>query len=439
MTMENTDVIIIGAGSAGITAAHTLSGKLDTIILEANADRIGGRVYSSLTWPDETCDLGASWITHELINPLTDFVEKHHIKVVQSELLNFGLRDAQGKPLSDDEIAALFALFEEIYVAVKEEAEEREGNGEVDCAASDAFERAIASRNLSRDEELGVRYFLNYSVAEPNASDVDKLSLYRWDDDLIFAQAALAVFPNGYVEIFEKMAKDLDIRMNHVVTEICRDRDGVTVRTSNGNEFRASYAIVTLPHGVLKHGVNEGSLKFEPALPQRKVDAINRLETGLSDKFYFRFDECFWEKDKDMVNLVDPDGNGAWSTWINFYRYTGRNVLACFNRTEHAKRLQSMSDDAVIDEAMQVITRVYGPRSRPQMQRSHWGTDPFSRGTLAYVPPGASSDDFTMLGLPTGRICFAGDSTVAAYHGTVFAAYLSGVREATRILYRLAT
>lgn len=69
------------------------------------------------------------------------------------------------------------------------------------------------------------------------------------------------------------------------------------------------------------------------------------------------------------------------------------------------------------------------------MQRSRWKADPFACGTLAYVPPGASSSDFVTLSLPVGRLCFAGDSTVAEYHGTVFAAYLSGVREGWRVLY----
>ena len=69
------------------------------------------------------------------------------------------------------------------------------------------------------------------------------------------------------------------------------------------------------------------------------------------------------------------------------------------------------------------------------MQRSHWGTDPFSRGTLAYVPPSASANDFVAMSLPAGRVNFAGDSTIAEYHGTVMAAYLSGVREGFRVLY----
>jgi monoamine oxidase len=431
--MEKADVIVIGAGAAGITAAHTIGRELDTIVLEAR-DRIGGRVHSSRAWPDETVDLGASWLTHALINPLTDVIEKYGIKLRDSNLLNFSLRTADGNKLSEDDIAKLFLLYFDIYAEVKENAEEYEGNGETDRGTKAEFERVLASRSLSREDELGVRFFFNFAIAEPNASDLDKLSLFHWDDDLIFVQAAMAVFPNGYVEVFEKLAKKLDIRLGHVVTDITRDKDGVTV-TANGKKFRASYAIVSIPHGVLKGGLHDGSLKFSPDLPARKRAAIERLETGLSDKFYFRFPKCFWGKKRNLVNRIDPEGDGAWSTWVNFYKYTHKPVLMCFNRTEHAKRLESMSDDEVIDEAMKVIERAYGPQPRPTLQRSRWGADPFSRGTLAYVPPNASANDFVTMSLPVGRVYFAGDSTIAEYHGTVMAAYLSGVREGLRVLY----
>lgn len=433
--MEKTDVLVIGAGAAGLAAARTIGDVLDTIVLEARTDRIGGRVWSSHAWPEATVDLGASWMTHALINPLADLVEKRGIKIHESELLNFSLRTADGHPVPEEKIAELFLLYLDIYAEVKENAEEYQGNGEPDRGASAEFESVLASRKLSREDELGVRFFFNYTIAEPNASDLDKLSLYRWDDDLIFAQAAIALFPKGYKQVIDDLAKGLDIRMGHVVCEIIRHDDGVTVKTADGKELRAAHAIVTLPHAVLKGGLKDGTLKFTPQLPRRKVEAINRLETGLSDKFAFRFPERFWDADADLVNRIDPTGDGAWSTWINVYKYSGEPLLMCFNRTEDAERLEKMSDDEVIDEAMAVIEKAYGPQPRPQLQRSRWKADPFARGTLAYVPPGASSDDFVTMSLPVGRVCFAGDSTIAEWHGTVMAAYLSGVREATRVLY----
>lgn len=434
--MEKTDVLVVGAGASGIAAAHTLRDYLDTIVLEARPDRVGGRVHSSRAWPDATVDLGASWLTHMLINPLTKIIEEHGIEMRPSELLDFTLRTANGDRIPDDKVAEWFLLYGDIYAEVKQSAEKLMAAGEPDRDAGAEFERVLAARRLQRDDELGVRFFFNFSIAEPNATDLDKLSLFHWDDDLIFVQAALAAFPHGYVQILEELAQGLDIRLGHVVSEIFRDDGGVTVRTTDGKEFRASYAIVTLPHGVLKAGLREGSLTFTPELPRRKLDAIERLETGLSDKFCFRFPEVFWDDSPDLDNRIDPAGDGAWSTWINVHKLTGKPMIMCFNRTEHAARLESMTDDEVIDEAMSVIEKAYGAQPRPQMQRSRWKADPFARGTLAYVPPGATADDFVTLGVPVGRLCFAGDSTVAEWHGTVFAAYLSGLREASRVLYR---
>jgi len=118
------------------------------------------------------------------------------------------------------------------------------------------------------------------------------------------------------------------------------------------------------------------------------------------------------------VNLVDPNGAAPGAPGSTSTSTPASRSWPAFNRTGHAERLEKLTDDQVIDEAMAVIETFYGgPRSRPVMQRSHWGADPFTCGTLAYVPPGASSADFVTLGLPVGRLGFAGDSTVAEVHG----------------------
>jgi hypothetical protein len=93
----------------------------------------------------------------------------------------------------------------------------------------------------------------------------------------------------------------------------------------------------------------------------------------------------------------------------------------------------------VIDIAMQVLRKQYG-RSIPDpigMQRSHWGADPFTGGTVPHVPPGASGADYDLLGTPVGPLGFAGDSTTSEVPTLVFGAYLTGQREASRILSQL--
>src|SRR6185295_4526034 len=89
----------------------------------------------------------------------------------------------------------------------------------------------------------------------------------------------------------------------------------------------------------------------------------------------------------------------------------------------------------VIKEAMTVLRAEFGERIPDpiDMQRSKWLADPFAHGTLVHIPPGQTTENHRILGRPVGRLHFAGDSTNAELPGTVFGAFLSGVREAERI------
>lgn len=121
---------------------------------------------------------------------------------------------------------------------------------------------------------------------------------------------------------------------------------------------------------------------------------------------------------------------------MNFYLYTKVPILMCFNRTEHALALERMTDEEVIEEAMVVLRNEYGAKAtRPlRMKRSRWLMDPFAQGTLPYVKPGSSTSVYDVLARPVGRLRFAGDSTQREFNGMVLGAFLSGVREAEKLL-----
>src|SRR5262249_18395961 len=147
----------------------------------------------------------------------------------------------------------------------------------------------------------------------------------------------------------------------------------------------------------------------------------------------------------DCVGRVAPTPDGRWSIWINMYKYTldprrpvkpGKPTLLVFNRGEHAWRLEHVGDTQVMDEAMAVLRRAYG-KGIPDpldLQRSCWGMDPFSLGSLPHIPPGSTGADFDLLAAPVaGCLHFAGDSTHRDLPGLVLGAYLSGRRAARRI------
>ena len=421
---------------SGIAAAWSLAqAGINSIVLEGRPDRIGGRIWSSHKWTEAPCDMGASWVTHMNINPLVEVARANKIKLASSELMNLTLTQANGKRLSDEETAETMALYFELYGRVKLSAERRSRRGQPDIPASGEFARGLKEMKLSGQQGLNVKFFLNYSIAEPCASDLDDLSLYNWDDDYTQVMLKLAVVPSGYVRIAEALATGLDIRRGHVASHVQQDAEGVTVTTNRG-EFHAPYAVVTLPHGVLAKGPGEaGRVKFSPQLPDWKRAAIGRVRTGLSDKFYFLFPNVFWKSNRDTLGRIDEKGAGRWSTWINFHRYTKLPILMCFNRNEHALALEKMTDREVIDEAMKVLRAEFGAGTPEpiKMQRSSWHSDPLAGGTLPHLPPGATSADFDILARPVGRLRFAGDSTHAELPGEVLGAFLSGVREASKL------
>jgi monoamine oxidase len=432
------EVLIIGAGMAGVAAGSVLRSKgINPIVLEGRPDRIGGRIWTNNHWPDAPVDLGASWLTHVTFNPLAKIAQATGIKTVPSDLLNLTLSEADGYILPESQVEDIFALYLSTYAQVKAISQERIARRLRDVPASVAFNQVIAEERLSLANRQKLGFFLNFAIKEPEASPLTDLSLNNWDNDLVFVQIALAVFPQGYVQLVNHFAAGLDIRLNHVVSEIAYGPDGVCVSTNQGT-FRAPHAIVTLPHGVL----NSNAVRFCPPLPGWKRGAINRLHTGLSDKFYFRFPVRFWNPEPDTLGRIAETEDSPWSTWFNFYKYTqGIPMLMAFNHGKYALQLERMTDTQVIDAAMRVLRKQYGS-SIPNplgMQRSHWSADSFARGTIPHIPPGASGADYVRMGQPVGPLRFAGDSTIEEFPTLVMGAYLSGVREAIYILGLLSS
>ena len=432
---QRSDVIVIGAGMAGVSAARTLKeldGDLEVIVLEGR-DRIGGRIHTYHEWPEAPIDLGASWVSHLTINPLGVIAKEQNIKLADSDLMNVNLREAGGRELTPAETDTTMARFFEAYGLVKWRAEERREAGKRDSDVGSEFKRALKKLKLRGQARLNVEYFINMSIAEANATDLENLSLYEWEDDYVETMIRAAVVPDGYVLFVEALAHGLDIRHNHIVSCIEHDKDGVTVKTNRG-DFNARYAVVTLPHAVLAGG----SVKFAPKLPAWKRKAIASVGVGVSDKFYFLFPERFWTSDQDFLGRVDEKGEGRWSTWVNFHKYTGLPILMCFNRSKHALALEKMSDEDVIKEAMKVLRKAYKKVKVPwplKMKRSTWFADPFSQGTIPYIPPRSSTSVYDTLARPVGRLRFAGDSTQREFNGMVLGAFLSGVREAEKLMF----
>ena len=234
------------------------------------------------------------------------------------------------------------------------------------------------------------------------------------------------------------LARNLDIRLNHIVQRIARDPGGVTLtvtapRAAPG-AWRARMALITAPLGVLKRG----SIAFEPSLPFAKQQSIERLGMGLLNKCYLVFPAAFWD-DATLLGYVS-ERKGEWAEWLNLRVLLGVPALLGFNAASYASALEKQSDDQIIESAMQTLRRLYGA-DIPQpidYRITRWASDPFAFGSYSYIAAGASPEDYDSLAQPVGeQLFFAGEHTQRDYPATVHGAYLSGERAANEILAAL--
>jgi len=176
-----------------------------------------------------------------------------------------------------------------------------------------------------------------------------------------------------------------------------------------------------------------GDVEFSPPLPADKQQAIDRIGMGLLNKLYLLFDDMFWD-DVTLIDYVSPSGDSMWE----FYNLNdfGKPIILGFTAGDHARQLEQVSDDEIINEAMEILQQMYGDETLQPIDyvRTSWASDPFAKGAYSYIGVGTTESDYAALAAPVmDRVFFAGEATYIDYLATVNGAYLSGLREAERI------
>lgn len=420
--MPQHDVIIIGAGMAGVGAARALADAgRDVIVLEAR-DRLGGRVWSQ-PWGAATLDFGANWIHGTEGNPLTELAQRFGVQLVPTDAERFVLYDAQGRRVADRRIAAGEAALSEWLGTLAEQGP--------DVSLAEAIQRSLPEAGLSAQAQADLPVWLRFLVQDEYAADPADLAsnFAHLDDDFDGPDATL---PQGYGQLVRGLAQGLEVSLGQVVRAI--DYSGAQVLVSTQSDtWQAQRAIVTLPLGVLK----AGTVRFTPELPARKQQAIQRLGFGLLNKLVLRFPSVFWDRQADAIGVLSADPALAAYGFINVHRYTGEPILAWYVGAQYARDLEALPDAEVAASALRALRTVYGA-GIPQPEAWHytrWSQDPFALGAYSYLAVGATGADRDALAEPlAGRLYFAGEATWKPHSATVHGALLSGQRAAQAIL-----
>jgi monoamine oxidase len=429
-TPREVEVIVIGAGIAGLTAARDLSiDGYDVLVLEAR-DRIGGRIWTSqeLGIP---IDLGASWIHGFEDNPIARLARRHGIDILRTDISsvtparfrNMALYDEEGRRLTDPEIVEMSDMMADYleFISLKQ----KEG---VEMSLFAVEEEFAAAQNYTpaqlRRLNFIARTYLEHEWAGPRS----QVSLLEYDKALHFAGHD-RVFPGGYSQVTEKLAGDSKILLGHEVRQIDYTGYLVDVLTNHGS-YHAYQVLVTVPLGVLQ----AGKIAFNPSLPRTKREAIRKTRMGVFNKVFLKFDKVFWDADFELIGYM---GDGDWPEIINFHKITGNPVLLAFSAGATGAANESLPDAEIVKSLMDCLRKMYGENiPEPSgFQVTRWNSDPFSLGSYSYTPVGSKQSYRRQIGMPVeNKVFFAGEATSQFFPATVHGAFLSGVRAAYEIM-----
>jgi monoamine oxidase len=414
MSTPDADVIVIGAGAAGLTAARDLRrAGWNVLCLEAR-DRIGGRI---LTIHDPLTavpvELGAEFV-HGRPSQIWDIVGEARLAV----------RETSGRMVSaTDSGGDMDRVLEDVKQRGGEEPDESflsfaEGGNyaPVDRLAASAY---VEGFNAARKERIGVA-----SLGQ------DERAADSIDGECGFHIAA------GY----DALALALDcgsVRLNSIVEAVEWRRGSASVKVRSALDdhretLRAERVVITVPLGVLQ----AGAIRFDPE-PAHILEAAKALEFGQAVRVTLRFDRAFWEGTErfagaSFIFSEEPVFPTWWTT-----RPVVAPVITGWSAGPKADALLGKSKTEVIAAALGSLGRIVGrPPARLENAWFHdWHADPFARGAYSYVPAGALPARRRLAEPVEDTLYFAGEATdLLGYGGTVHGAVASGNRAAGQIL-----
>ncbi len=414
---SESDVIIIGAGAAGLSAAKELTRCGLTYTVLEGSHRIGGRAYSEEISPGVWFDLGCAWQVGGSTNPFVAIadglgitLDKDHSDLFTLEKHRF---QRNGGPLNDDQRANCVRYYDDSHKAIANAAEQGQ-----DVAIADV---------IDLDNEFAPPFLGNIGMSW--GLDVDLVSTA----DFASAIGELGFQAlHGYGNLVAAWGADVQVSLNTRVERIDWSGHGVAVETPKG-AIRGRTVLSTVSTGILA----SGDILFTPNLPDWKTEAINKLPMGTENKMGVYFD----------ADVFGADGRGHYSTWNDDGNAAkvdasvmGLNTAVVFVGGRHGVWLEKQGQQACHDFAVDRIADIFGNDIRKHVNRSivtAWETEPWTRGSWACARPGQAHQRANLERSVDERLFFAGEATVYGGQGTCHGAYQSGIRAAQEIAGQL--
>lgn len=428
---HDADVLVLGAGAAGLMAARRLSeAGMQVLVVEAR-DRVGGRILTqhSPTFP-RPIEVGAEFI-HGRPKQIFEVIKEANLPYYEVAGERWCLKEDILFPCDD-----LDDTFERVLH--KMNADRRDIS----------FQEYLDSQEVNdttRQHLLG--YIEGFEAAYPNRISVQALirehrAAHATEGDRAFR------LNHGYGSLLEVLTEEFkaSVKLGSPVQGVRWEKETVEFECSE-EKLRARRAIITLPLSVLQ----AKAVRFEPGL-EVKSRALSLLEMGHVTRIAFQFRERFWE---DIS--VDIGGETRFLGDLGFLHSRAEvfpvwwsmmperaPMLVAWSAGPHALSPRFKDEGAIVEAAIDTLAlllhvKPYEVRDMVVAPHFHnWNSDPYTAGGYSYALVGGA-DAFAELAEPLeGTLFFAGEATMSDGHnGTVHGALASGERAAKEVLQSL--
>ena len=427
----NADVVVIGAGAAGLSAARNLAGRsLRVILLEAR-DRIGGRVWSNPSVRTSVpAELGAEFIhgrAEETMALLRDAGTKAVGTGEQSWICG---EDGVLRRDNDDFISAT-RIFDKARTLAHDESVDR-------------FLQRFDDDTAMRDTVQAARAFVEgFDAADPAIASVRAIAAeLRSGVDYASARPL-----GGYWRMFEHLrdacaAAGVRSCLSTIVRRISWRPGAVAVDVESGwgetRTIHARAAVVTLPVGVLRHSGDETAVAFDPELPTTKREALASIEMGHVVRVVLGFRTAFWERiqngryrDSAFFRCIGQPFAAYWTQLP-----VRSDLIVAWAGGSKATALGGPPREELIGRALDGFGTLLGEQAlaREEFEEGamhDWGRDPCSRGAYSYVTVGGGGARAALAAPVDDTLFFAGEATSHdGQGGTVNGALKTGERAA---------
>uniref|UniRef100_A0A4W4HBL8 [histone-H3]-N(6),N(6)-dimethyl-L-lysine(4) FAD-dependent demethylase n=1 Tax=Electrophorus electricus TaxID=8005 RepID=A0A4W4HBL8_ELEEL len=438
---HNKKVLVIGAGASGLAAARQLKNfGLQVVVVEAR-ERIGGRVWDD-TSLGVTVGRGAQIVNGCVNNPIALMCEQLGVKMHKLSERCEILQD-RGQSTDPAVDKRMDFHFNAILDVVSEWRKDKTQNQDVPLGEKiqEVYKTFLQESGLrfSELEEKVLQFHLS-NLEYACASPLDQVSARSWDHNEFFAQFTgdHTLLTQGYSTPLHHLAQGLDIHFNRPVQAIDYSGNVVKVTTSNGTRYTAHKVLVTVPLALLQNN----TIQFNPPLPDRKLKAVHSLGAGVIEKIALQFPHRFWDakiQGADYFGHVppSPEKRGLFSVFYDMTPQGDQCVLMSVITGQALTMIRDLQDAQVVNLCMTVLRELFKEQEVPDPVKyfvTHWSQDTWSRMTYSFVKTGGSGEAYDVIAEDVqGKVFFAGEATNRHFPQTVTGAYLSGVREASKI------